>query len=90
MSSNIKEYVCTCDPCQKIKHNRGAMTGFLQPLEIPNKPFDDISLDLIMGLPRSNKKDAILVVVDKLTKYAHFIMTNTEVTALQSAELLLK
>ena len=66
------------------------MTGFLQPLEIPNKLFDDISLDLITGLTRSNKKDAILVVVNKLTKYAHFIATNAKVTALQSAELLLK
>ena len=90
MSSNVKEYVRTCNPCQKIKHDRGATTRFLQPLEIPNKPFDDTSLDLITGLPRSNKKDAILVVVDKLTKYAHFIATNTEVTALQSTELLLK
>jgi hypothetical protein len=90
MSSDVKEYVRTCDPCQKIKHNRGAASGFLQPLEIPSKPFDDISLDLITGLPKSNEKDAILVVVDKLTKYAHFIATNTEVTALQSAELLLK
>jgi hypothetical protein len=90
MSSDVKEYVHTCDPCQKIKHNRGAAIGYLQPLEIPRKPFDDISLDLITGLPKSQGKDAVLVVVDKLTKYAQFIATTTEVSALQTAELLFK
>ena len=55
------KYVCTCDPCQKIKHDRGTRTGFLQPLEIPATPFEDISLDLITGLPQSRGKNAILV-----------------------------
>ena len=86
MRADTIEYVRTCDPCQKIKHDRGA--GFLQPLEIPATPFDDISLDLITGLPNSRSKNAILVVVDKLTKYAHFITTKVEATALEVAELL--
>ena len=90
MSSDVKEYVSSCDPCQRIKHNRGAAAGFLQPLEIPAKPFEDISLDLITGLPKVDGRDAVLVVVDKLTKYAQFIATSTEVTVLQTAELLLK
>ena len=59
-------------------------------MEIPNKPFDDISLDLITGLPKSQGKDAILVIVDKLTKYAHFIATNMETTALEVATQLFK
>jgi len=83
MRSDTIEYVRTCDPCQKIKHDRGARAGFLQPLEIPATPFDDISLDLITGLPNSRNKNAILVVVDKLTKYAHFITTKVEATALE-------
>ena len=90
MRMDVAKYVRTCDPCQKIKHNRGAGVGFLQPLEIPINPFDDISLDLITGLPTSQDKDAILVVVDKLTKYAHFIATTTEVTAIEVANLLFK
>ena len=90
MSSNVKEYVSSCDPCQKIKHNRGAAAGFLQPLEIPVKPFEDITLDLITGLPNADGRDAVLVVVDKLTKYVLFIATTTEVTALQTAKLLFK
>jgi hypothetical protein len=90
MRSDTIEYIRTCDPCQKIKHDRGAKAGFLQPLEIPATPFDDISLDLITGLPNSRDKNAILVVVDKLTKYAHFISTKVEATALEVAELLFK
>jgi hypothetical protein len=90
MRTDVIKYVRTCDPCQKIKHSRGAGVGFLQPLEIPINPFDDISLDLITGLPKSQDRDAILVVVDKLTKYAHFIATTAEVTALEVASLLFK
>jgi len=85
---DVIKYVRSCDPCQKIKHSRGARVGFLQPLEIPSNPFEDISLNLITGLPKSHDKDAILVVVDKLTKYAHFIATTTEVSALEVASLL--
>ena len=90
MRADVVKYVKTCDPCQKIKHDRGAQTGFLQPLKIPTLPFEDISLDLITGLPNSNNKDATLVVVDKLTKYAHFIATTSEVMGLEVAGLLFK
>ena len=90
MRADVTDYVRTCDPCQKIKHDRGAGTGYLQPLDIPINPFDHISLDFITGLPTSQDKDTILVVVDKLTKYAHFIATTAEVTAEESAILLFK
>jgi len=90
MRSDVTDYVRTCDPCQKIKHDRGSGTGFLHPLEIPTYPFDHLSLDFITGLPSSNDKDAILVVVDKFTKYAHFIATTADVTAEESASLLFK
>jgi hypothetical protein len=59
-------------------------------LEIPATLFEDISLDVITRLPKSRNKDAILVVVDKLTKYAHFIATTAEVTAFEVASLLFK
>ena len=68
-----------------IKHNHGVGTGYLQPLEILVNPFD-----FIMGLPPSRGKDTILVVVNKLTKYAHFIVTMAEVMVEESAILLFK
>src|SRR5271154_7208203 len=88
MRTDVMEYVRSCDPCQKIKHDRGAGVGYLQPLEIPGTPFDTITLDLITGLPLSHGKDAILVVVDKFSKFALFMATTTEVTASQVAVLL--
>ena len=53
MCTDVTNYVCTCDPCQKIKHDQGAGTSYLQPLKIPINPFDHISLDFITGLPLS-------------------------------------
>ena len=48
-------------------------TGLLQPLPIPEKPSLDVSMDFIEGLLKSHRFEVILVVVDKLTKYVHFL-----------------
>ena len=88
MRKDTTDYVHTCDPCQKIKHDRGSRKGYLHPLEIPGNPFDTITLDLITGIPESRQQNAVLVVVDKLTKYALFIATMTE--ASKTAVLLFK
>ena len=90
MRRNITNYVCTCDPCQKIKHDCSAGMGYLQPLAIPGKPFDTISLDFITRLPLSNGKDAILVLVDKLTKFTHFIATMSNINVEDTAILIFK
>jgi hypothetical protein len=84
---DVTTYVHTCDPCQKIKHSHGPGIGYLQPLEVPSKPFNTISLDFITALPESDQKNAILVTVDKLTKFVLFTVTTTEVTAMQTANL---
>ena len=59
--------------CQQNKHENVATPGLLQPLLIPHAPFIDISMDFINGLPKSEGKDVIMVVVDRFNKYAHFM-----------------
>jgi hypothetical protein len=74
MREDIAEYVARCDTCQRVKAKHRRPTGFLQPLEIPTWKWDDISMDFVVGLPRKQRgHDAIWVIVDRLTKVAHFI-----------------
>ena len=59
--------------------------GLLHPLHIPNQNWEEISMDFIEGLPISDGKDKILVVVDRLTKYAHFIQVKRTDSAKETA-----
>jgi hypothetical protein len=74
MREDIVEYVARCDTCQRVKAKHQRPAGLLQPLEIPVWKWDDISMDFIVDLPRTQKgHDAIWVIVGRLTKVAHFI-----------------
>ena len=90
MREDCQEYVRSCDVCQKVKHDRSGPSGHLTPLQIPEAPFETISMDFITGLPLSNGHDAILVIVDKYTKYGLFIPTTSRVTAAETADLVFK
>jgi hypothetical protein len=61
--------------------------GLLQPLPIPDQKWESISMDFIIGLPRVQGKDCIYVVVDRLTKFAHFFAIPSDYSAAQVAEL---
>ena len=69
----VKRYVKNCDTCQRIKSNRHEPYGQLQRLEIVDKPWKSIAMDFITNLPKSETNDAILVIIDRLTKMSHFI-----------------
>ncbi|XP_074288558.1 uncharacterized protein LOC141613713 [Silene latifolia] len=74
MKKEIAEFVSRCLVCQKVKFEHQRPDGLLQPLEIPTWKWDSISMDFVMGLPRSSRgMNVIWVVVDRLTKVAHFI-----------------
>jgi hypothetical protein len=87
MSKDIKQYTNTCDICQKSKPRRHAPVGMLQPIPIPSQPFEVVTMDFIPELPESAGYDNILVIVDKLTKYALFIPTTTTLTEIEAAKL---
>ena len=78
---DTREFINKCDICQRHKYDASAYLGLLQPLPIPKGVWTDICLDFIEGLPKSNGKEVILVVVDRLSKYGHFMSLQYPYTA---------
>jgi len=74
METDIRKYCNECDNCQRMKSPRHAKHGLLHPLELACKPWTHISTDFITDLPESEGATMILVVVDRFTKMAHFIL----------------
>ncbi|GKC98248.1 putative mitochondrial protein, partial [Tanacetum coccineum] len=87
MRKMIKQWVRECVVCQKQKPDLSAYPGLIQPLSIPDTIWSEISMDFIEGLPKSQGKSIILVVVDRLSKYAHFIPLQHPFNAQQVAQL---
>ena len=88
MKHEIALYVAKCDICQRVKAEHQRLTGLLQPLRVPEWKWEQIGMDFITGLPRSSKgHDSIWVIVDRLTKVAHFIPVRTSYRGDQLADL---
>lgn len=87
MKQFIHDFVKQCQVCQQAKTERIKTPGLLKPLPVPTQARETVSLDFIEGLPQSDKYNAILVVVDKFTKYGHFLPIKHPFTALQIAQL---
>lgn len=88
MDNDVLQYVRTCDACQRNKPSQQVTAGLLQPLPIPDHPWQQVTMDLITQLPKSRQgNDAIVVFVDKLSKMVHLAATKTAVTAPQLAEI---
>ena len=88
MHKDVKQYVTSCLPCQANKPSHQHPMGLLQPLPIPERRWQQVSMDLITQLPRTRQgHDAIVVFVDKLSKMMHCMPTVTSVDAPQLAAL---
>jgi len=91
LATDVREYVLSCQTCQNIAIPRHKPYGKLEPLPIPEGPWKEVSLDFITQLPSSyigtKEYNAILVVVDHYTKMAKFILTTTDILALEFTAL---
>jgi hypothetical protein len=90
MKRDVTEYIALCDTCQRVKAEHQRPAGLLQPLKIPEWKWEEIRMDFIVGLPRTQAGyDSIWVIVDHLTNVAHFILVKTTYYGAKLAKLYL-
>ena len=87
IATDVAEYIKSCEVCQRSKSARRKPRGLLHPLPTPSERWENVTMDFITGLPLSDTYDAIMVVVDRFTKMAHFIPTDISVTSERTAQL---
>ena len=76
--------------CQQDKVEQRHPRGLLEPLPIAERPWDSVTMDFIIGLPKSEDSGSIIVVVDRFSKYATFIAASADCTAEEMERLFLK
>jgi hypothetical protein len=88
MKRDVAEYVALYDTCQRVKAEHQRPAGLLQPLKIPEWKWEEISMDFIVGLPRTQSGyDSIWVIMDRLTKVTHFTPVKTTYSNAKLVEL---
>ena len=88
MKREVAKYVAECDTCRRVKAEHQRPAGTLRPIAIPEWKWDEIGMDFITGLPKSPKgNDAIWVIIDRLSKVAHFLPVRVNITAAKLADL---
>jgi hypothetical protein len=84
----VAAHVAMCDGCQRVKTEHQRPAGLLHPLKIPEWKWEEIGMDFITGLPRTSKGyDSIWVIVDRLTKVAHFTYKGSQLVELYMARI---
>ncbi|KAL0541114.1 hypothetical protein IC582_021151 [Cucumis melo] len=88
MKREVADFVSRCLVCQQVKAPRQHPAGLLQPLSVPGWKWESVSMDFITGLPKTLKGYTVIwVVVDRLTKSAHFVPGKSTYTASKWGQL---
>ena len=88
MRKDIANFVEHCLTCQRVKAEHQRPSGLLKPLTIPEWKWEHIGMDFVLGLPRTQEGyNSIWVIIDRLTKSAHFLLVKRTLNMDQYAEL---
>ena len=88
LKREVTEVVGKCLTCQQVKAEHQLPSGLLQPVKVPLWKWERVTMDFVSGLPLTpSKKDSIWVIVDRLTKSAHFIRICTDYSLQKLAKL---
>lgn len=90
MKKRVKDYIASCLVCQQHKYMALSPQGLLHPLPIPKASLEEVSMDFVVKLPKSKGFETIMVVVDWLSKYRHFIPIKHPYIARIIAEVFVK
>ncbi|KAL3524838.1 hypothetical protein ACH5RR_013210 [Cinchona calisaya] len=90
MRDDVETYVRTCLVCQQDKIEQSKTAGLLEPLPVPERPWESVSMDFIVGLPKFEGCQTIMVVVDRFSKYGTFIAASKDCPAEEAARLFMK
>lgn len=86
----VNKFVVECEVCQKQNYEAIHSSGLIQPLPIPSDIWQDIFMDFVEGVPTSQGKNSLLVVVDRLSNYGHFIPLTHPFIASKVVDVLVK
>jgi hypothetical protein len=89
MKANVKTFVADCSVCAQAKPDRARYPGLLSPLPVPTESWQVISMDFIEGLPRSGAAKCLMVIMDRFSKFAHFLPLSHLFSAQQVAQVFL-
>jgi transposase InsO family protein len=90
LTKDVHDFVISCPTCQQSKPDRARYPGLLQPLPVPSSAWQSISMDFVEGLPRSHGYNCIMVIVDRFSKYSHFLALKHPFSALSVAKMFMQ
>jgi hypothetical protein len=86
MKRDVAEYVALCNICQRVKSEHQRTIGMLPPLQVLESKWENIDMDFIMELPRTQSRyGSLWIIINRLTKVAHFMLVKTTYTRPQLA-----